>query len=209
MNYLITKLIPDSRRGICGFMIPDGFMTVVGLTFENQQQLRNIMTMHKQGYKVQKTTLPEGYYAPNGRRVTLDSIWKWYMYGDKLVYIDPVPEEGVEEIMAPHRDVRPPDMSERPEYVSLDDLPDEEEPPEVRRAREILEQNTAPAPQRIERPVAKADQIPVESDVETLQKADPKVDELTMLRTALDAKGIPWKPAMNRMKLRKLLDAAA
>ena len=57
MNYLVTKLIPDSRRGICGLVIPDGFMTVVSLSFENQKQLKDIMSFHKHGYKVQKTTL--------------------------------------------------------------------------------------------------------------------------------------------------------
>jgi len=209
MNYLIRKKVGDSRKGICNIMIPDGFMTVLSLSFENQKHIRDIMTVHRANYEVVQTDLPEGYYAPNGCRVTLESLWNWVLYNGELVYVDKVPE-NIEAVEPMKKDVRPPDLSQRPEYVDLESLPAEmtKETPEVAMARKILEAQTEPAPPRVETKAAAEDEIPLEDDVETLSKATGNTDELAMLRAALDAKGVEWTPSMNRNTLRKKLNAA-
>ena len=207
MNYLITKDPPgDSRKGICGVLIPDGFFVVVEYTEDNQAQLQNIKKLPGDMYKVTKTTLPVGHYAPNGCRVTLGSIWDWHLYNGKLEYVDGEPIDEIE-IVNPNNKQRPPDVSAREEYVGLDDLgddPDVDLPDVVMKARENFkrfETNKAPVA-----PVAHTinSEIDLESDSETLSAAGA-TDEVAMLRAQLDAKGIRYHPTAQAPALRKKL----
>ena len=213
MNYLISKATNDERKGICGVMIPDGFFTVVQLTFENQEQLKNIMNLPGDRYAVTKTALPEGHYAPNGCRVTLESLWAWYLYKEELVYLDEIPADGTAEVPRPGRNARPPNMDDRPEYIGLDDLGADDEtvlPEAVRLARKrIADQEAAGAiPQAVARVSHETDsEIDLENDETTLLNAGA-TDELAMLRAALDARSIKYSPTAKAPNLRKKLEEA-
>ena len=201
MNLLVSKINADQRKAMCGVMIPDGFFTVVEYTEETQPQLSNIKRLHKDNYKVTKTDLPAGWYAPNGCRVTLGSLWDWYLYKKPLVYIDGDPVSGVP-IPTTERP-RPPNMSARPEYIGLADIGEDpvDLPPAVALARKQLAENVKPVA-----PVAHtiASDIPTESDQETLLAAGA-TDEVAMLRAQLDAKGIRYHPTAQAPALRKKL----
>ena len=201
MNLLVSKINGDSRKAMCGVMIPDGFFTVLEYTEETQPQLANIKSMHADNYRVTKTDLPVGYYAPNGCRVTLGSLWNWHLYKEKLVYIDGDPVSGVA-IPEPKK-IRPPNMADRPAYIGLADIGEEEEdlPPAVALARKQLAENVkavTPVAHTVDSP------IPTESDEETLTAAGA-TDEVAMLRAQCDAKGIRYHPTAQAPALRKKL----
>ena len=212
MNYLITKgEAGDSRKGICGVMIPDGgFFTVVEYSEESHQQLHNIKQLPGELYTVRKTDLPVGHYAPNGCRVTLASLWDWFLYSKDLEYLDGEPLDGAP-VVKKVIETRPPDMTDRPAYVHLDELTEEQRedlPPAVLKAREQLKAAAEKATAAVT-PVANTvdSVIPVESDLETLETAGA-TDKLAMLRAALDARGIEWSHlAKEPSLLRKLQDA--
>lgn len=201
MNLLVSKINGDSRKAMCGVMIPDGFFTVVEYSPETQPQLNNIQTLHKDNYRVTKTDLPVGYYAPNGCRVTLGSLWDWYLYKEPLEYIDGDPVNGVP-VPTPERS-RPPNMAERPAYIGLADIGDDgvDLPPAVALARKQLAENVKPVT-----PVAHTvdSVIPTESDHETLTAAGA-TDEIAMLRAQCDARSIKYHPTAQAPALRKKL----
>ena len=209
MNYLVSKSpIGDSRKGICGVVIPDGFFVVIEYTEETQPQLQNIKKLPGDMYSVTKTDLPVGHYAPNGCRVTLSSLWNWYLYQEPLEYVDgePVSDEA---IPAPKKDMRPPDMADRPEYVGLNDIPsdDSDLPPAVALARkQFAAQQAAGVKDTPVTPVAHAieSDVQVESDADTLAAAGA-TDEIAMLRAQLDARNIKYHPTAKAPALRKKL----
>ena len=207
MNYLVAKKASDQRHSICGVMVLEGgFFTVIGLTMDNQQQLRNIMD--KPNYTVTKTDLPEGFYAPNGCRVTEDSVWDFHLYSGPLVYIDNVPAGLDAEVQAHKSDVRPPNVMDRPTYVNLQDMPevsDEDLPEAVRLARQRVSQESvavAPKANKIE------SAIPIEDDATTLGAADNEDDAVAMLRAQLDVRGIPYSNQAKAPALQKKLNEA-
>jgi hypothetical protein len=215
MNYLIMKSPQgDSRKGICGVVIPDGFFVVVEYTEETQPQLQNIRNLPGSLYSVMKTTMPVGHYAPNGLRVTLSSLWDWILYGNDLDYIDKQPEAGAE-VISEKSTVRPPVMADRPEYIGLNDIPDDEVdlPPAVLKAREHFASLQAQgagnmAAPKHELPAVDAhNQIDLESDVDTLGAAGA-TDEVAMLRAALDTRQIPYSQQAKAPALRKKLETA-
>jgi hypothetical protein len=212
MNYLINKGPEgDSRKGICGVVIPDGFFVVVEYAEENQQQLRNIRNLQGELYTVTKTDLPVGHYAPNGCRVTLDSVWNWYLEGADLDYVDGAPADGVK-ILSKKNEVRPPDLTDRPEYIGLNALPEDavDLPPAVLKAREhfaALEAAKVEALPATGHAASVKSEIPVESDMDTLSSVGA-TDEVAMLRAALDARGIKYHPTAKAPALKKKLQGA-
>jgi hypothetical protein len=213
MNYLISKdQKGDARKGICGVLIPDGFFVVVEYTEENQQQLMNIRRLPSTTYSVTKTTLPVGHYAPNGCRVTLESVWNWQLHGNDLDYVDGEPLDGVK-IISKKSEARPPDMADRPEYVGLNALPEEEVanlPPAVAKAREHFAAMEAAGAASLPATghAAKVESpIELEADEVTLTQGGG-TDEVAMLRAQLDVKGVTYHPTAKAPALRKKLEAA-
>jgi hypothetical protein len=198
MNYLISKIAPDTRHSTCGFLILDNFFKVVQLTFENQDSLKNIKAIAN--YRVTGTDLPEGDYAPNGCRATEGSIWDHLLHKKQLEYIDKVPEGAAVEFAAPSKEQRPPNMSDRPEYLGLDqlgDVSDEDLPEAVRLARERVSGKSVPVA-----PVAHKVEsiIPTEADSVTLGG-----DDIAMLRAQCDVRGIKYHPTAGVQALKKKL----
>ena len=211
MNYLITKKQPDTRFTISNIVIPDGFFVVMGLTFENQKQLEGLAKR----YNVTRTELPEGNYTPDGYRVSASSILDWAYSAGQLVYIDKEPVEGA--AVAPVREVRPPNIDNRPEHMGLGDVASDVvivDPPGVAAAKRILAEQaqagitTPAAPERTEQRVSPLDQVNQESDAETLGQAKDADDEVAMLRAALDVRGVEYSPLAKAANLRKKLETA-
>lgn len=196
MNYLVRKKTHDARYTTCGLYIPDGFFVVMGMTFDNQDQLKNLRSF---GYIVESTDLPEGHYSPDGLRVDKWSIRDHFITRTgPLRYIDQIPPEGAAEIAVPESSVRPPDTSLRPPTPSIEDVKPAESASDVPDGvLAAMERNRMPAPETA-------------SEV-TMQSGKPTSEsELNMLRTALTARGIDWHPRNNVATLKaKLEDAAA
>lgn len=73
-NYKISKRAHDARTHTCGLWIMDGYVLVVGLSFDNMKQIENI---RKFGYLVEETEEPQGCYREDGRKVVYDSIHRF------------------------------------------------------------------------------------------------------------------------------------
>jgi hypothetical protein len=211
MNYLISKKKGDARITTCGVIIPDGFFVVMGLSFDNERQLKHVRGF---GYNVTPTDLPEGHYAPDGRRVDKWSIRRWAYENGQLEYLDEAPIDGAVPPAPDRSHIRPPDVSLRPDPVSLEEVGDEnvDLPPAVAAARALLAaqgQRTVSVEGRKASGHAEGN-IPTESDAETVAKATgAPVDELTLLRAACDAQGIEWHPRNSIATLKSKLETAA
>jgi hypothetical protein len=211
MNYLITKKEPDSRYSTCGFIMPDGFFTVVGLTLRNQDQIKNISRLYDLS---EEPNLPEGTYTSAGYRIDPGSVVEWMGGTGELVYIDEQPPKGAS-LVSGVRDIRPPDLSMRPEHVDMNmvDVDAIEVPPAVIAAREAHARQVAagtknaPAPTRAQVGAQESTDIPVEKDMDTLQGAGGD-HEVAMLRASLDVRGITYHPTAKAPALRKKLQAA-
>lgn len=208
MNYLISKNKGDGRVTICGVIIPDNFFVVMGLTFDNQLQIKHVQGIDN--YDVTPTDLPEGHYTPEGYRVDKWSIRDWAYEKGKLVYLD---KDPVEVVTAPDRSgIRPPDVSKRPDHIDIDSIPESEVvlPPAVAKARALIEQQDAEgitplsAPTRADAGAAESAEISQESDEATLAAAGA-TDEIAMLRAQLDARNIKYHPTAKAPALRKKL----
>ena len=194
MNYLVRKAVHDSRFTTCGLYIPDGFFVVLGMTFDNQEQLKNLRSF---GYIVESTELPEGHYSPDGLRVDKWSIRdKFITRTGDLRYLDEIPPEGAADIAVPESNIRPPDTSLRPPTPSIDDVkPAESAPDAPQGVIAAMERNRMPAPEKA-------------AEVSTQSQPATKDGELSMLRTALTAKGIDWHPRNNAATLKAKLESA-
>jgi hypothetical protein len=211
MNYLISKKKSDGRLATCGFIMPDGFFVVIGLTLSNQEQIRNVANV----YDVQESKLPEGTYTPEGYRVDPESIRGWV--GDTcspLIYIDGEPVAGT--LVSPKRDVRPP-VHMRPDALDIEMVPESEAPlpPGAAEAiQRIQEQQAAgvkavAAPTRAESGAAESTEILQEDDMTTLGAEGATEDaKVAMLRAALDARGIKYSPQAKFSSLQKKLQDA-
>lgn len=206
MNYLVSKPKDDSRITVCGFIIPNGFFVVMGLTFENQRQLKNVRSF---GYDVTPTDLPEGTYTPQGRRVDKWSVRDWALGQGDLVYLDgPAPEDPMEALR--RDEIRPPDVSLRPAHMDIEEVElsgvQTVLPPGVAAAKAFLEKQSKTVAID-KRDTADDEMIPAEDDMTTLAEAGA-TDELTMLRAALDARNIPYSPQAKVPALKKKLEQA-
>jgi len=87
--YLITKPKGDARITTCGLIIPDNHYVVMEMNFNNMKQIEQL---RKFGYLVEETTLAEGTYTPDGRRVDKYSLRDFYHDGGKLIFLDDGPD---------------------------------------------------------------------------------------------------------------------
>lgn len=90
MNYRIQKPAPDLRTNTCGIFLPDGYYTVMGMSFDNARQFENIK---KFGYTLDKTDEPDGIYeAATGKRLEMESVERLTYYGTGSIRYQEAPK---------------------------------------------------------------------------------------------------------------------
>lgn len=100
MKYRISKVADDSRSGVCGIVLPDGFERIMDLTRYNG---RNLLHAESCGYTVEELpdddVTPSGlYWLATGKRVTDRSALSFF---DKRPGSPEAPEEAPKDYLDP------------------------------------------------------------------------------------------------------------